>query len=65
MSEDEDFAALFEQSLTGKGGARGKLETGARVEVTVVQIGKDTIFHSAAQPSQLLLPVVTSQRAER
>jgi putative CocE/NonD family hydrolase len=29
------------------------------------KIGKDTIFHSAAQPSQLLLPVVTSQRAER
>ena len=29
------------------------------------KIGKDTIFHSAAQPSQLLLPVVTSHRAER
>ena len=29
------------------------------------KIGKDTIFHSAAQPSQILLPVVTSARAER
>jgi hypothetical protein len=29
------------------------------------KIGKDTIFHSSAQPSQILLPVVTSQRAER
>jgi putative CocE/NonD family hydrolase len=29
------------------------------------KIGKDTIFHSAARPSQLLLPVVTSQRAEK
>jgi putative CocE/NonD family hydrolase len=29
------------------------------------KIGQDTIFHSAAQPSQLLLPVVTSQRAEK
>jgi small subunit ribosomal protein S1 len=47
MSDDEDFAALFEQSLTGKTGARGKLETGARVEVTVVQISKDTIFVDA------------------
>lgn len=47
MSEDEDFAALFEQSMTGKAGARGKLDTGARVEVTVVQIGKDTIFVDA------------------
>ena len=47
MSEDEDFGALFEQSLTSKTGARGKLETGARVEVTVVQISKDTIFVDA------------------
>ena len=29
------------------------------------KIGKDTIFHSAAQPSRLLLPVVSSQRAEK
>jgi putative CocE/NonD family hydrolase len=29
------------------------------------KIGKDTIFHSAAQPSQILLPVITSQRAEK
>ena len=26
---------------------------------------KDTIFHSATQPSQILLPVVSSQRAEK
>jgi small subunit ribosomal protein S1 len=47
MSEDEDFAALFEQSMTTKAGARAQLETGARVEVTVVQIGKDTVFVDA------------------
>ena len=29
------------------------------------KIGKDTIFHTAAQPSQILLPVVTSQRTGR
>ena len=29
------------------------------------KIGNDTIFHSAARPSQLLLPVVTTQRAEK
>ncbi|MFO7564823.1 MAG: S1 RNA-binding domain-containing protein [Enhygromyxa sp.] len=47
MSEDEDFAALFEQSMTGKTGAGAKLEPGARVEVTVVQIGKDSVFVDA------------------
>lgn len=47
MSEDEDFATLFEQSMSGPAGARSKLETGARVEVTVVQIGKDTVFVDA------------------
>ena len=47
MSDDDDFAALFEQSMTSKAGARGQLETGARVEVTVVQIGRDTVFVDA------------------
>jgi small subunit ribosomal protein S1 len=47
MSDDEDFAALFEQSLTSKAGARAKLDAGARVEVTVVQIGRETIFVDA------------------
>jgi small subunit ribosomal protein S1 len=49
MSNDEDFAALFEQSLTtGKGGgARAPLEVGRTLEVTVVQIGKDAIFVDA------------------
>lgn len=49
MSDDDDFAALFEQSLTtGKGGgARAPLEVGRTVEVTVVQIGKDSVFVDA------------------
>ena len=29
------------------------------------KIGKDTIFHSAARPSQIMLPVITSQRADK
>ncbi len=48
MADDEDFAALFEQSLTkGKAGARAQLEPGQSVEVTVVQIGKDSVFVDA------------------
>ena len=48
MAEDEDFAALFEQSLTsGKAGARKALSKGDTVEVTVVQIGKDAVFVDA------------------
>ncbi|MCA9638879.1 MAG: hypothetical protein KC420_22785, partial [Myxococcales bacterium] len=48
MAEDEDFAALFEQSLTsGKAGARKALSKGDTVEVTVVQIGKDSVFVDA------------------
>jgi small subunit ribosomal protein S1 len=48
MSEDEDFAAMFEHSLaSGKAGARAQLNTGDSVEVTVVQIGKDSVFVDA------------------
>jgi small subunit ribosomal protein S1 len=49
MSDDEDFAALYEHSLTTSkgGGARASLEVGRTVEVTVVQIGKDSIFVDA------------------
>ncbi len=48
MSDDEDFAALFEQSMTtGKAGARARLAKGDSIEVTVVQIGKDTVFVDA------------------
>lgn len=39
---------MFEQSLaSGKAGARAQLETGNSVEVTVVQIGKDSVFVDA------------------
>ncbi len=43
--EDEDFAALLDESLTGSGkSGGGSLPVGKRTEGTVVQIGKDTIF---------------------
>jgi small subunit ribosomal protein S1 len=48
MVEDEDFAALLEQSMAGgKGGTYRRLNTGDSVEVTVVQIGKDAVFVDA------------------
>ncbi|WP_181198472.1 30S ribosomal protein S1 [Enhygromyxa salina] len=48
MAEDEDFAAMFEQSLaSGKGGTYKRLSAGDSVEVTVVQIGKDAVFVDA------------------
>jgi small subunit ribosomal protein S1 len=43
MVDDEDFAAMFEQSARGKGAAR-RLKMGDTVEVTVVQIGKESVF---------------------
>jgi small subunit ribosomal protein S1 len=48
MVDDEDFAAMFEQSVTrGKGGAARRLKLGDNIEVTVVQIGKDSVFVDA------------------
>jgi small subunit ribosomal protein S1 len=48
MVDDEDFAAMFEQSVTrGKGGAARRLKLGDTIEVTVVQIGKDSVFVDA------------------
>lgn len=48
MVEDEDFAALFEQSVVkGKGAATRRLHVGDSVEVTVVQIGKEAVFVDA------------------
>ena len=45
MVEDDDFAALFEQSMSGgKGQTYKRLRTGDVVEATVVQIGKDAVF---------------------
>ena len=45
MVEDDDFAALFEQSMVGSGGGTYKrLKTGDVVEATVVQIGKEAVF---------------------
>ncbi|MFV8755965.1 S1 RNA-binding domain-containing protein [Nannocystaceae bacterium ST9] len=44
MSDDEDFAALYEQSAKAQG-ARGKpVEPGQVVQATVVQIGRDLVF---------------------
>lgn len=44
MSDDEDFAALYEQSAKNQG-ARGKpVEAGQVVQATVVQIGRDSVF---------------------
>jgi small subunit ribosomal protein S1 len=44
MSDDEDFAALFEQSAKAQG-PRGKpVEAGQVVQATVIQIGRDTVF---------------------
>jgi small subunit ribosomal protein S1 len=52
MSDDEDFAALFEQSLaTGKAGARA-VQAGSTIEVTVVQIGADAVFVDAGTRSE-------------
>ena len=46
MAEDEDFAALFEQS-SNQGAAYKRLKPGDVVEATVVQIGKDAVFVDA------------------
>jgi len=48
LPEDEDFAAMFEHSqVSGKAGLRAQLKTGDSIEVTVVQIGKDSVFVDA------------------
>lgn len=49
MAEDEDFAAMFEQSIVGGKGnaATRRLNIGDSIEVTVVQIGKDAVFVDA------------------
>lgn len=48
MAEDEDFAALFEQSVSkGKSGGARRVHVGDQIEVTVVQIGKDAVFVDA------------------
>ena len=45
MVDDEDFAALFEQSVGGRQGKPARRVTvGDVVDVTVVQIGKDSVF---------------------
>lgn len=44
MSDDEDFAALYEQSAKTQG-ARGKpVEAGQVVQATVIQIGRESVF---------------------
>ncbi len=44
MSDDEDFAALYEESAKVQG-ARGKpIEAGQVVQAVVIQIGDDTVF---------------------
>lgn len=53
MVDDEDFAAMFEQSVTrGKGGAARRLKLGDNIEVTIVQIGKDSVFVDAGTRSE-------------
>jgi small subunit ribosomal protein S1 len=48
MVDDEDFGAMFEQSVTrGKGAAARRLKLGDNIEVTVVQIGKESVFVDA------------------
>jgi small subunit ribosomal protein S1 len=48
MVDDEDFAALFEQSVSGrKGKGARRLGVGDVIDVTVVQIGRDTVFVDA------------------
>ncbi len=43
--DDDDFAALFEQSIsTGGGGANKRLNPGEVVQATVVQIGREAVF---------------------
>lgn len=44
MSDDEDFAALYEQSAKQQGPRGKRLEAGQVVQATVVQIGRDTVF---------------------
>jgi small subunit ribosomal protein S1 len=44
MSDDEDFAALFEQSAKAQGGRGKPVEAGQVVSATVIQIGKDSVF---------------------
>lgn len=44
MSEDEDFAALFQQSVS-QGKTRNKtVQAGQVIQATVVQIGRDSVF---------------------
>jgi small subunit ribosomal protein S1 len=44
VDDDEDFAALYESSVARGRGAARRLKLGDTVEVTVVQIGKDSVF---------------------
>lgn len=53
MASDDDFAALFEQSLkSGKAEGTRKLERGQVVEGTVVAIGDDTVFVDVGTKSE-------------
>lgn len=44
MSDDEDFAALFEQSMSTGGAGSKRLAPGEVVQATVVQIGRQAVF---------------------
>jgi small subunit ribosomal protein S1 len=53
MASDDDFAALFEQSLkTGRDEGTRKLERGQVVEGTVVAIGDDVVFVAVGTKSE-------------
>lgn len=51
--DNEDFAAMLEQSLSGG----SKLEIGQKTEATVLQIGKDWVFLDVGQKGEGVLDV--------
>lgn len=51
--EDEDFAAMFEASLTGVG---QELEPGSRVDARILQIGAEWTFIDVGQKGEGMLP---------
>lgn len=66
MSEDDDFAAMFEASVQGRPRAARPLKAGQRVEGTVVAISKDTVFVDLGTRTEARLPrtAVTDERGE-
>ena len=57
MADDEDFAAMFEESIQSEGKRRKTLRAGQRVEGTVVAITDDTIFVDLGTRLEAQLPL--------